>query len=295
MDSGTLWRQTLQEHQQKGVIAVSCEETDAEARLRTLAEAELPTSVAAFLQRWRQTSHDSWQALLQNAITVNPGVIKELASSSLLQPLRSLLASAEQVAILCWPSTPWREKQQWSYLFEPKSPRGEEASSYIVLHTPATPQEIAAAEAVLRMALPPSYRCFLSVANGLTIGTSGAAGIHGAGPMHANWDTVVLNQWLECEKYQHEIAAQWRSFQGLYDYERIMDWERGENSFGSDETILVPFAYTYENWCFDRTRPGENGEYPVMFWDHETREASEYHANFSSWFSNEIVPYPFDE
>lgn len=297
MDSSTLWQQTLQEYQQKGVIAISCEEIDAETRLQTLSEAEPPPPVAAFLQRWRQTSHDSWQALLQNAITVNPGIVKQLTSASFLQPLRALLASAEYAAILCQTHADWREKQQWSYLFQLKSPQDQniEEASYIVLHIPASPQEIAAAEAVLRLTLPPSYRCFLSITNGLGIGTFSITGIYGAGPTRANWDAVVLNQWSECEKYRHEIAAEWRSFQGVYDYERIMDWERGENSFGSDETILVPFAYTYETWCFDRTRSNENGEYPVMLWDHETREASESYADFPAWFSNEIVPYLFDE
>jgi hypothetical protein len=194
----------------------------------------------------------------------------------------------ERIAILCWPPTTWRKESRWSYLLQLRSLR-EEESSYIVLHAPASSQDIAAAEAVIRSKFPPSYRQFLLLANGQGIGALSIVGIHGAGPTLANWDAAVLNNWFECEKHQHEIAANWRHFQDLYDYERVMDWERGENSFGSDETILVPFAQTDEAWCFDRTRPDANGEYPVLFWDHETREAAEYFADFSTWLIKEII------
>ena len=85
------------------------------------------------------------------------------------------------------------------------------------------------------------------------------------------------------------------AFLGVYDYERIMDRERGEDSFHSDETILVPYAYTYEHWCFDRTRQNENRDYPVMFWDHETRGATERYRDFGDWFAGEVESYLFGE
>jgi hypothetical protein len=43
-----------------------------------------------------------------------------------------------------------------------------------------------------------------------------------------------------------EIAAQWRASQGVYDSERSLDRERGEDSILPDETALIPLAYTYE-------------------------------------------------
>ncbi|MDQ2907636.1 MAG: hypothetical protein M3Y81_29355, partial [Chloroflexota bacterium] len=96
----------------------------------------------------------------------------------------------------------------------------------------------------------------------------------------------------QCDQHQ-EIAASWRSFQGVYDYERIRDWENGEHTFLSDETTLVPFGYTYETWCFDRNRPEPDGDYPIIFWDHETRQARDAYPDFSRWFAGEIESYLF--
>src|SRR5215468_9863782 len=78
-------------------------------------------------------------------------------------------------------------------------------------------------------------------------------------------------------------------------YERIMDRERGEDTFLMDETTLVPFAYTSDEWCFDRTRQNENVDYPVMFWDHETRGATERYRDFGDWFVGEVESYLFGE
>jgi hypothetical protein len=105
---------------------------------------------------------------------------------------------------------------------------------------------------------------------------------------------VLLNQSMECAKY-HEVAASWRAFQGTYDYERIMDRERGEDTFRSDETVLIPFAHTYEDWCFDRTRPDSAGEYPIVLWDHERREATDMYPQFDAWFAAEVESYLFGD
>ncbi|MGH7488910.1 MAG: hypothetical protein ACREMY_25405, partial [bacterium] len=80
-----------------------------------------------------------------------------------------------------------------------------------------------------------------------------------------------------------------------YASERVMDRERGENNFRSDETALIPFATTYEDWCFDRTRPDRAGEYPVVLWDHELRTAEDRYPNFSAWFAGEFERYLFGD
>jgi hypothetical protein len=132
MDKDTLWQQNLQKYQEKDIVAINCDEADAEAKLLAHTNGEIPSPVDAFFHRWQQTSRDPWQALLQSAATANPGVIKELASAAFLQPLRSLLAYVEQAAILCWPPTTWRKEQRWGYLFQLRSPRDGEESSHIV-------------------------------------------------------------------------------------------------------------------------------------------------------------------
>jgi hypothetical protein len=57
----------------------------------------------------------------------------------------------------------------------------------------------------------------------------------------------------------------------------------------------VPFAQTFDAWCFDRTRTGEDGEYPVMLWDHELREAKEIYPDFVAWFAGEVESYLLGE
>jgi hypothetical protein len=52
---------------------------------------------------------------------------------------------------------------------------------------------------------------------------------------------------------------------------------------------------TYEHWCFDRTRQDENGDYPLMFWDHKTRGVTERYRNSSPWFAGAVESYLFGE
>jgi hypothetical protein len=117
-----------------------------------------------------------------------------------------------------------------------------------------------------------------------------AARVRGAGPRRANWDAVMLILWMKCGG-QDEVAARWREFQGTYAHERIMNRERSEDTFLSDETALIPFAHTYDDWCFDRTRPDAGGDHPIMLWGHEAREATDRFRNFDSWFAGEVETY----
>ncbi|MEO6889649.1 MAG: SMI1/KNR4 family protein [Ktedonobacteraceae bacterium] len=292
MDSNTFWHQTLQSHRAEGVQLVSLGEANAETALHAVTAEELPSAIAAFLRLWKHGSPDLWQVLIQSAATLHPDVTEELTSAALLEPFHALLARAEQGAIGYWPATHGYPFPFWGYLFQIRSPRAGGFSHPIVLHTPASAEEIHAAEAVLRLSLPPSYRRFLQVTNSLTGDVRAQALVYGAGPKRADWTAVLLNRWLECDQHQ-EIAASWRAFQGVYDYERIRDWENGEHTFLSDETTLVPFGYTYETWCFDRSRPGADGDYPIIFWGHETRQARDAYPDFSRWFAGEIESYLF--
>jgi SMI1/KNR4 family protein SUKH-1 len=292
MQRESFWQQTIQEYRGRNVQLLALEDDDAETRLSSFAQDTPPVPIETFLHLWKQGSSDPWQVLVQSAARLNPEVAEELTPAMLLGPFRSLLTRVEQGAILCWPPNQWSAFPRWGYLFQIASPDPERTPMAIVLHAPTSSEDIRAAEAALRLTLPPSYRRFLLLANGLGTTPDEMSWILGAGPQRANWKAVVLNQWLKCED-QFEIAAYWRAFQGTYDYERIRDWENGKNTFFSDETLLVPFAYTFETWCFDRTRSGANGEYPVIFWDHETREAQESYSDFSSWFAGEIEPYLF--
>jgi SMI1 / KNR4 family (SUKH-1) len=258
---------------------------------------EPPAPVRTFAQRWLETPDDPWQVLLDSVAAANPEALAEIEEDPRsIRGVFSLVSRIERVAIAHAGTIRWDEEDPWGYLVQFRHARDAERYTQVMLYPPAPPADIRQSEHVLNLPLPTTYRRFLLLTNGLQLGASGPFmhDIYGAGPRHANWTYVLLNYWSECEKFL-EIAAQWRGFQGNYQYERIMDRERGEDSFLSDETALVPFTYTYEHWCFDRTRQSYPGEYPVMFWDHETRGATERYRDFGDWFAGEVESYLFGE
>jgi hypothetical protein len=271
---------------------LSLEQPVDHAALHALAEEEPPPAVQAFAANWNQIAPDAWHALLQSAAAVNPTVVAAELAEPKLMPLRSMLARAEHAAITWQPAYSWPKAQRWGYFLQIRSPKRWVEPEQLCFFPPATPADIAAAEAVLRMKLPPGFRHFVQITNGFSSGIRGSTEICGVGPANADWAAVQLNRWMDAPSH-NEIAAAWRAFQGDYDYARIMDWEEGINSFESDETILVPFAYFAETYCFDRTRPTAAGEYPVMFWDHELRGATETHPNFLAWFAERVESYIF--
>lgn len=259
-----------------------------------LSAEEPPLPVRTFTQLWAQHTLDSWQVLVESAASVTPSIANEVAKPSALGSLRSLLARVEQAAVVFGYPSNSTSPDQWGYLFHVRHAQRVGVYKQVLLHPPASEQDIVRAEHVLALQLPHSYRRFLLLTNGLGLSEQELSYVCGAGPRRANWTAVQLNQW-NVGNPQHEVAASWRAFQGIYEYERIMDRERGENTFRSDKTVLIPFAHTYEAWCFDRTRPDSNDEYPIALWDHERREATDCYPNFDAWFAEEVEPYLFGE
>lgn len=266
-----------------------------------LSAQEPPLPVRVFTQLWaQQSAHhvvDPWHILVESAASVTPSIRDELdgvAEPSALGPLRSLLARVDQAAVVFGHPLNWTSPDQWGYLLHVRHAQRADADEQVLLHPPASAQDLARVEHVLAMPLPRTYRRFLLLTNGLGLGERELSYVCGAGPQRSTWPAVQLNQWMECAG-QHEVAASWREFQGTYAYERIMDRERGEDTFGSDETALIPFASTYEQWCFDRRRPDSAGEYPIVLWDHELREAIARYPQFDAWFAKEVEPYLFGD
>ncbi|GHO74319.1 hypothetical protein KSD_20900 [Ktedonobacter sp. SOSP1-85] len=64
-------------------------------------------------------------------------------------------------------------------------------------------------------------------------------------------------------------STYWLQWQDTLAYEREVDRKSGLNTFLSDERTCVPFAYTNDDWCFDRSRQNSQGECPILFWSHE--------------------------
>jgi hypothetical protein len=292
MRQASAWQQALQACQKYGFRVLSLDEPFEEDALRALADEGPPLAVQAFARYWNQAVPDAWHALLQSAATVNSAVAEAELSTPMLTALSSILACAEHAALTWQPAYNWPNAQRWGYFLQIRSPKRWVEPEQMWFFPPATPADIATAEAVLRLKLPPGFRHFVQITNGLSSGIRGSTEICGVGPANADWAAVQLNRWMDARSH-NEIAAAWRSFQGDYDYARIMDWEEGVNTFETDETILVPFAYFAEAYCFDRTRPNADGEYPVMFWDHELRGTTETHPDFLAWFAERVESYIF--
>lgn len=291
MESQEYWQETLEQCSTYGLRVQPLDGTADAAKIATLADIMPPPPVLTFACLWQQEGREPWQVLIESASTVNPVVAVESTDAGILQPLRSLINHAEHAAII-WEQEPHRKSPlQWGYLLQIAS-HDAKGDPYItlVLRPPATTDDIIKAEHVLNMTLPPSFIRFAMVTNGLGSDVREFTFVTGIGPSRAQWPRVMLNLWRDCAGL-HEVTARWREFQGIYAYERIMDHERDENTFLSDETVLVPFAHTYEDWCFDRTQQRADGEYAVMFWDHEMREATLYYPDFVTWFEHEVEPY----
>lgn len=110
---------------------------------------------------------------------------------------------------------------------------------------PPTPEQIRAAEAALGLRFPPSFLSFLQLAGAYAL------------PF---WETY------------------WVGDESLADRE-IVAANRAERE--DSEVPLPPYLVAFHNngcgdhYCFDTTRPDLAGEYPIVFWDHEsTAEAN---------------------
>lgn len=249
-----------------------------------------PATIRAFAERYAHDEMGVWRALAESAASAQPDNRDALTDGMALAPLRALIERVNRVAVLYDSRHRWKTPNRWGYAFETRPPATTGEAQLLILRPPATESDLQRVESVIQMTLPPSYRRFLLVSNGLGVGARELTYICGAGPQRAHWESVRRNLWMNFAD-SRELAAQWRHFQGLYAYERIMDRDRGEDTFLSDETALVPFAHTYEVWCFDRTRPDARGEYPIVLWDHEMRQATDRYADFDSWFGGEVEEY----
>jgi hypothetical protein len=247
-----------------------------------------PASLATttFLHYLANAQTTLWDAFFAGIQSMDANV----QESTVFAPLRYLLARATRVAVLYGEHFVWKSPDQWSYLFEIAPLEEEHRYRYILAHPPATVAHIQQAETVLGTALPPSYVQFLQATNGLGIGTNEQYFICGAGEARAAWDDdVTFQAGVFTKPLYHEIASYWFQWQEIYAYEREQECETGVNTFRSDEKVCIAFASTCDDWCFDRSTSDARGEYPVVFWDHELREATLRYPDFASWFIDNVL------
>lgn len=288
MESQQHWQAALEECRAAGMDALPLGAPLTEAAWELLADATPPPSARAFAAGWTQPNPAPWEALLRAAEAVNPRVDRKPDVSGVVACLRALMARAECAAVVYGEPPDWTSPDQWAFLVQIRG--SSNGAGHLLFHLPTPDADVTRAERALNLALPPSYREFLALTNGLGLRPVESRYICGAGPRRARWKPVLLNAWLECAG-QHEVTALWREFQGSYAYERIRDRERGQDTFLSDETALVPFAVTNTLWCFDRARPNAEGEYPIVLWDSEVRQARDGYPDFAAWFADQIEAF----
>lgn len=240
----------------------------------------VPVPTFHFLQNLSQPHLSVWDAFILSIRQVH-------AQIEVFPPLEHFLMHATNVAVIYGEFYAWESPDKWKYLFQMNDPSDVNKQLYFVAQPPATLKHIHQAGTVLGMQLPPSYVHFLEFTNGLGLGAGPDEFyfICGAGEARAFWDDVVNFRSLTSTIHEyHEISSNWLQWQDTLSYERERDRETEITSFASDERVYVPFAYKGDEWCFDRSNPNENGEYPVLFWDHELCEATWKYADFASWF-----------
>lgn len=277
------WQDVL-EHYRSQHFQVFTREQFSSFSLEALISGILTSSATRkFLQGLLQPHTSFWDVLFAAAQTANKGFNEQ----STFVPMRQLLNHAKQVAVLYGEHFAWKSPDKWSYLFEVLN--GNE-SNYIIVHPPATNEQIQQAEAVLGISLPPKYIQFLQLTNGLGIAIDEIQFVCGVGDARAVWDyekTFQAGTFISDE--YHEIASYWFRWQDVLAYERQRDRETGINTFLSDEKVCIPFAHVVDDWCFDRSHSNERGEYPILYWDHEFRETTNVYPDFEAWFLDIVL------
>lgn len=283
------WLSSLETYAASGFLFFPVDGLDLSARaIEARTGTSLPVSVEEFYRAYGLAGGDLWQALLASAAAINPGSDVSLSAAA---PLRALAQQAEHVALVWDQRFAWRSPERWGYLCSIRPGHPLSAANNILFHLPATASEIRAAEQVVGMPLSPSYKNLLRITNGLGIGVQDLACVSGAGPQRADWELVLQGDWLHVD-HAHEISAVSRVFYGVYDDDGGLD-EVARILLG--RKVIIPFAQTYERWCFDRSAPSTDGEYPILMWDHELCRARYLYTTFADWLQREFVPYIFDE
>ncbi len=247
----------------------------------------VPQAVLAFADLWARPGREPWQILVQSAVTVNTAID---GSHPSLRSFRQLVERAGQAALLWDQQGTWASPQRWGYLLQIQSRNEGDKFGYLTLHPPATFEDLTAAQEIINVQLPPSYQGVLLLTNGLGIRAQESSFLCGAGPQRAAWATVKGSDWLDCD-HMHEIAANWRLFYGVYSDEGFAMEPYIREALNNK--TLIPFAETYDTWCFDRSRQSQAGEYPIGIWDHETCEITFAYTNIGEWIQHEFIPYMF--
>lgn len=279
------WESVLDHYRSQRFQIVTREQLFLESIEKVMKGSFVPPAPHRFLEGLAEPQTSLWEAFVLGVQSA-----QDVQESHIFAPLKNLLKKATHVAVIYGEHFNWKSPDSWSYLFEVVDVHDKNARQYIIAHPPATREQIQQAETILELKLPPQYVQLLLATNGLGIELDETSFLCGVGDARAAWyDPQTFQPGAFNRPSFHEIASHWFRWQDIYAYERERDHETGDNTFLSDERICVPFAYTIDDWCFDRSQHDSEGEYPVLFWDHELRQATLFYPDFESWFVDIVI------
>lgn len=283
------WQSVLDQYRAKHFHVLTHEQLVQTSPEKLTKDLPLTPAVISFLRSLSQPQMTLGKAFVTSVQAVHT----EVQTYEIFAPLRNLLSYVTNVAVLYGEHFAWKSPDQWSYLFEVKDVNDQQVRNYVLAHPPATKEAIQQAETMLGMQLPSQYVQFLQATNGLGLALNETQFICGAGEARASWGGWDKERRFQPatipQKTYHEIASYWFQWQDVLAYERQRDRETGLTTFQSDERVCVPFASTIDDWCFDRSQPDEEGEYRILFWDHELRQATYMYTNFAAWFVDIVI------
>lgn len=277
------WEQILQKYRTTHIHVLTREDLAHTALEHLIADTSASWPTQIFLRQLADSHVSLWDAFVRSVQCVH----EDLQESDLFSPLKSLIEHATHLAVVYGEENFWKSPDKWSYLVEVTGLWEHRLRRHFLFHPPATMEHIRQAETIIGVPLPPTFVRFLTCTNGLGLDYQELAYICGAGETRAFWSR--LTEW-DRPSY-HEIASEWWQWQDLYAYERQRDQERGISADRSDEQVSIPFAQLSDAWCFDCSKPGEFGEYLVLYWDHEQRlrEEGAECPSFETWFEAEVI------
>ncbi len=280
----TIWEDALQEYRTHGFLVFTREDLFAISLDDVIETKPISPSTVAFLRCLSRPTCTLWDAFFTGILTVH----NNMPETAIFPPFRYLIDHTVQIAVLYGEHPAKKSPDRWSYLLGIRD-ENRNKNIYCIAHAPASSEHIREAETILEMKLPLTYTSFLQCTNGLELDLHGCYFVSGVGRARARLDEVLSSPNPAAESFTyHEIASYNLMWQSVLQYERQRDQETGINTFLSDERVCVPFASTYDDWCFDRSCAHENNEYPILFWDHESRQATWQYPDFETWFVHEV-------
>ena len=270
------WLEAQEAMRKDGLRLIEIESTTERTQVEVFFQQPLPDPAQVFLDHFQQNGN-IWEALVQSAVSVKNHLKDGIFSASFFPTLQQILSESKHLAIFQGQSGIWGSPDPWGYLIDTQAL----SMSQIILHLPVSPAVFDEVETRLQIRLPKSYRQLLSFSNGIGRGPRELSYICGAGPQRANWTAFEDEPF---KKSFHEILFEWHQWISIYEYANEEDVANEENIFQTNYHTLLPFAYTFDAWCFDLSDTRTDHDYPVMIWDHEDRSATLKANNFAEWF-----------